>query len=222
MATLKDGSTPRRDPDGDAAPRLGLRERKKIKTRAAIRRATYGLVREQGYEATTIEQIAEAAEVSPSTVFRYFPTKEDIVVTDEYDRLIEEELRGRPAREPLPESLRHVVRGVLGRAMSGEHETPAEARLRGRLLAEVPAVRSRMSENLAVAARSMGGVVAERTGRDPDDLEVRVYCTSVVGALLEASRHWAEHDQQGDLGEYAIRALDVLEHGLGPRKSHAP
>ncbi len=56
-------------------PRLGLRERKKIKTRMAIRKATYRLVQEQGYDATTIEQIAEAAEVSPSTVFRYFPPR---------------------------------------------------------------------------------------------------------------------------------------------------
>ena len=56
---------------------LGLRERKKLKTRVAIRGAAYRLISEQGYEATSVEQIAEAAEVSPSTVFRYFPAKED-------------------------------------------------------------------------------------------------------------------------------------------------
>lgn len=81
-------------------PQLSLRERKKIKTRTAIRRATYRLIAEQGYEATTVEQIAEAAEVSPSTVFRYFPTKEDIVLTDEFDPIMLRELRSRPAGEP--------------------------------------------------------------------------------------------------------------------------
>jgi len=204
-----------------AEPRLGLRERKKIKTRMAIRKATYRLVQEQGYDATTIEQIAEAAEVSPSTVFRYFPTKEDIVITDEYDPLLEEELRSRPADEPLVKSLRHVVHTAVERSMSGEYETPEEKRLRGRLMVEVPAVRTRMSESMSVTGRMMCRVVAERTGRDPDDLEVRVYCMGVVGALMEASRYWIEHGQRDDLAEYVARTLDVLEHGLERGNSQA-
>lgn len=57
-------------PSPAGAPRPGLRERKKTRTREAIRAATYGLIRQQGYEATTVEQIAERAEVSPSTVLR--------------------------------------------------------------------------------------------------------------------------------------------------------
>ena len=215
MAATAHSSTPA------AEPRLGLRERKKIKTRMAIRKATYRLIQEQGYDATTIEQIAEAAEVSPSTVFRYFPTKEDIVVTDEYDPLLEEELRARPADEPLLQSLRYVVNSALRQSVSGEYETPEEMRLRGRLMVEVPAVRSRMIESMSVTGQMMCRVVAERTGRDPDDLEVRVYCMGVVGALMEASRYWAEKGQQGDIEEYVARALDVLEHGLEPRKSEA-
>lgn len=80
-------------------PQPGLRERKKLKTRTAIRGAAFRLIAKQGYEATTVEQIAEASEVSPSTVFRYFPTKEDIVLTDEYDPVMASVLRSRPAGE---------------------------------------------------------------------------------------------------------------------------
>lgn len=121
----------------DAPPRPGLRERKKIKTREAIRGATYALVAEQGYDSTTIEQIAERAEVSPSTVFRYFPTKEDIVITDEYDEPLLAELAARPADEPWTDSVRYVIRRAVHLAVT---EQPEITTLRARLMLEVPAV----------------------------------------------------------------------------------
>ena len=76
---------------------LGLRERKKARTRATIQKHALRLFRQQGYEATTVSQIAEAAEVSESTLFRYFPTKEDIVRWDEFDPLIVEAFKAQPA-----------------------------------------------------------------------------------------------------------------------------
>ncbi|KPI06082.1 transcriptional regulator, TetR family [Actinobacteria bacterium OK074] len=202
-----------------AEPRLGLRERKKQKTRMAIRRATYRLVEQQGYERTTVEQIAEAAEVSPSTVFRYFPTKEDIVITDEYDPIMEQLLRDRPKDEPLLESLRHVVHNTMNQY---KYETPAELRLRARLMNEVPSIRSRMMEGLYLTGDMLRRVVAERSGLHPDDLEVRVYCMSILAGLMEVSRHWSEHGQQGDMSTLVDRALHVLEHGLSVREENTP
>ena len=98
--------------DAPAAPRPGLRERKKARTRAAIREHALRLFREQGYAATTVEQIAEAAEVSPSTFFRYFPTKEDVVLQDDFDVLAHGGLRG-AARRAEPH--RRVPRGRRSR-----------------------------------------------------------------------------------------------------------
>ncbi|MGW2745252.1 TetR/AcrR family transcriptional regulator [Streptomyces sp. NPDC001450] len=192
-------------------PPLGLRERKKIKTREAIRAATYGLIKEQGYDATTIEQIAERAEVSPSTVFRYFPTKEDIVLTDEYDPLLAEELRARPADESLTDSLRHVMHRALNASVN---EDPEVLRMRAHLGVQVPAVRARMFESMSETGRLLRGALAERSGLDPDGLEVRVYAMSLIGGLMEVYMYWAENDFEGDLRDRVERALDVLEHGL--------
>ncbi|MFI6564798.1 TetR/AcrR family transcriptional regulator [Streptomyces sp. NPDC050534] len=192
-------------------PTLGLRERKKIKTRESIRAATYALIKEQGYDATTIEQIAERAEVSPSTVFRYFPTKEDIVLTDEYDQLMAEELRARPAGESWMESVRHVMHLAIE---ANDREDPEVARMRAHLAVQVPAVRSRMVESMSSTGRMLRDAVAERHGLDPDSLEVRVYAMSFIGGLMEASMYWAENGFEGDLNGLVDRALDVLERGL--------
>jgi AcrR family transcriptional regulator len=195
-------------------PRLGLRERKKIKTREAIRAATYALIEEQGYDATTIEQIADRAEVSPSTVFRYFPTKEDIVLTDEYDPLMLEELRARPAGEPWMDSVRHVMRLATNALMA---EDPEVVRMRAHLAVQVPAVRSRMVESMSETGRLLRAALADRFGLAPDSLEVRVYAMSIVGGLMEANMSWAENGFKEDLGAVLDRALDVLEHGLPTR-----
>ncbi|MFD9431615.1 TetR/AcrR family transcriptional regulator [Streptomyces sp. NPDC060002] len=192
-------------------PPPGLRERKKIKTREAIRTATYALVGEQGYDATTIDQIAERAEVSPSTVFRYFPTKEDIILTDEQDPILLEELRSRPADEALADTMRYVMREGARR---GFDEDPAVARLRTRLMVQVPAVRSRMMESMSSIGRMLCVAIGERTGRDPDSLEVRVYTMSLLGGLMETALYWGEHGHEDDFAALLDRTLEVLEHGL--------
>ncbi|MFF9128618.1 TetR/AcrR family transcriptional regulator [Streptomyces sp. NPDC014806] len=197
-------------------PRPGLRERKKIKTRRAIRAAAYALIQEQGYDATTVEQIAERAEVSPSTVFRYFPVKEDIVLTDEYDAVLLAELRARPLDEPPTESLRQVIRTAVG---VGTGEEPEAMRLRTTLMAEVPAVRARMRENASATGRLLCRALAERTGLAADALEVRVFAMSLMGGLMEACLHWAENGFRTDLADLVDRTFDVLEHGLPARRT---
>jgi len=208
--------TPARTSPPTDVPQLGLRERKKIKTRTAIRDATYDLIEEQGYDATTIEQIADRAEVSPSTVFRYFPTKEDIVLTDEEDALILEELKARPKDEPWTESVRAIMQKAV---RLGHEQQPEITRLRAHLMAQVPAVRARMMESMSVASHMLAEGIAERTGRDVDSLEVRVYTMSVVAGLAEISQYWAENDFQDDLSELLDRALDVLANGLTPENT---
>ncbi|WP_371654404.1 MULTISPECIES: TetR/AcrR family transcriptional regulator [unclassified Streptomyces] len=195
----------------DMQPQLGLRERKKLKTRVAIRRATYRLITEQGYDATTVEQIAEAAEVSPSTVFRYFPTKEDIVLTDEFDPVIVAALRARPAGEPFLESVRHVLVEATRLILEHDHEETIQ---RTTLLVRVPALRARMMQSMATSSRLLCQVIAERTGRDEGELEVRAYAMAILGAVYEASLYWAERDHEDDLAGLVERALNAVRDGL--------
>ncbi|MGW7411205.1 TetR/AcrR family transcriptional regulator [Streptomyces sp. NPDC054863] len=191
--------------------RPGLRERKKIKTRLQIRRATFRLVSTQGWDATTVEQIAAEADVSPSTVLRYFPVKEDIVLTDEYDPVMEGALRKRPPGEPLLESVRAVVTAAMRRSLD---DAPDEVLLRTRLMLEVPAVRARMVESVSVTSRMLCRVIAERTGRDAGELEVRIFATGLLAAVLETTLYWAERGQRDDLVELIDRMLRTFEGGL--------
>src|SRR5574337_1236534 len=98
---------------GDDQPAPGLRERKKAKTRAAIQGHALRLFREQGYEATTVEQIAAAAEVSPSTFFRYFSTKEDVVLYDDLDPLLIAAFAAQPAELSPIQAMRGALQRVL-------------------------------------------------------------------------------------------------------------
>ena len=97
-----------------ATPQAGLRERKKARTRAALRQHALRLFREQGYQQTTVEQIAAAAEVSPSTFFRYFPTKEDLVLQDDMDARLIAALEQQPAELGPVAAVRAATREVSG------------------------------------------------------------------------------------------------------------
>jgi AcrR family transcriptional regulator len=196
-----------------APTRPSLRERKKIRTRRAIRRAAYRLFEAQGYDGTTVEQIAEAAEVSASTVFRYFPTKEDIVLTDEYDPVMVAALRARPADEPIVASLRHALLGPLREMLADEAEFE-EMRQRLRLVRSVPAVRARMGENIQESSRLLASVTAERLGRPEDDFEIRVVVGALIGAWSEAIFHWLDSDGAEDLAAVLDRSLGLLAANL--------
>ncbi|CCB71827.1 TetR/AcrR family transcriptional regulator [Streptantibioticus cattleyicolor] len=96
-------------------PAAGLRERKKAETRQALRKAAARLFREQGFARTTVADIVEAAGVSPRTFFRYFASKEDLLLPDlaEFFDRLEAELAGRPRAEPPLPALREAMLAVL-------------------------------------------------------------------------------------------------------------
>ncbi|GAC1646434.1 MAG: TetR family transcriptional regulator [Candidatus Dormibacteraceae bacterium] len=187
----------------------GLRERKKQKTREAIQREAMRLIAKQGYDQTTIEQIAAAVEISPSTFFNYFPSKEDVVLYDAYDPVLASLFSERPAGEPLSVSFRRVLE-----EMGGLFERDREIILaRGRLWFEVPALRARLWEEVEKAQVLMCTLVAERSGRAADDFETRVAVMVMVAAAMEAMREWLRRDGKGSFVTLINQALETVKAG---------
>jgi len=188
----------------------GLRERKKARTRAAIQHQALVLFQERGYDATTIEQVAQAAEVAVSTVFRYFPAKEDLVLTDEYDSLLAEALREQPPGLEPVEAMRRSLRAVLSGLRADE---VADMRARATLALAVPALRAAMLDQLAQAISLITDMVARQTGRSGDDYAVHTLAGAIFGVLISAEFYWVEHPDS-DLLSLLDEALAQLESGL--------
>ena len=186
-----------------------LRERKKQKTRESIQREAMRLIALQGYDETTVEQIAAAADISPSTFFNYFPTKEDVVLYDAYDPVLASLLLERPADEPLSVSFRRVLE-----EMGGMFERDRDIILaRGRLWFQVPALRARIWEEMEKAQVFMSGLIAQRSGRDADDFETRVAVAVMVTAAMEAMGEWLRRDGKGSFVALVNQALEMVEAG---------
>jgi AcrR family transcriptional regulator len=191
--------------------RPGLRERKKIETLHRLQEEALRLFDEQGYDATTIEQIAAAAGVSPSTFYRYFPTKEDVVVQDEYDPLIVNVFESQSADDAPLDALRTVLRVLFAEFTEQDVE---RVRRRVRLIFAVPALRARQVQQTTATEALLARMVAERTGRAPDELEIRHFTALIVTSWTVAISAWAETDGgKHELAAMLDRCLAHLEAG---------
>jgi AcrR family transcriptional regulator len=187
----------------------GLRERKKQKTKEAIQREGMRLFQEQGYDETTIEQIADAAEISPSTFFNYFPTKEDVVLFDRYDPIMVSFMLSRPSDEPPSVVIKRALEGMAD-ALERDRDIILA---RARMGLEVPALRARFWEEVERARDLFCGIIAGRTGRDPKDFELRVLSMILVTAAFEASLEWVRRDGRGSMFELVNQALELVHMG---------
>jgi AcrR family transcriptional regulator len=188
-----------------------LRERKKQKTRWSIQEHALRLFQEQGYDKTTVDQIAEAAEISPSTFFRYFKTKEEVVLQDEYDPIMAELFVAAPRELALIPALRHALRESFGGFDEAEL---AKVMQRADLTMAVPALRMRVVDNLVGTADLLASAAAERTGGSPDDSRLRTFAGACIGVVLTVMMSWMDSDRSGDFAELIDRALAELEAGF--------
>ncbi|MFZ2058969.1 MAG: TetR family transcriptional regulator [Acidimicrobiales bacterium] len=188
----------------------GLRERKKVKTRLAIREHAMALFKDQGYDKTTVEQIAAAAEVSPSTFFRYFPSKEEVVLQDDYDALLIAAFHAQEIEIPPLKALRNAIGEVFLSMPQGRRAQEAE---RIRLMTQVPELRARMLAQVSEMIQMLAQAVAERVGRQPDDFEVRTFAGALIGVALGIAVSPGD-EPRDDYLEQFDHALTLLEAGL--------
>lgn len=190
---------------------MGLREQKKAATRAEIGRQALRLIREHGYEATTTEQIAAAANVSPSTFFRYFPTKAEAVLVEDVFPRVFARFMDRPDGPPLTEALRAGIREVYGGMEEAEREQDRERR---RLLFSVPELRATLMDRYATGIEELCDAAAARTGRDRNEPRVRVWAGAIIGALASVSAGLEDGAEGADFADRLDEAIGLLEEGL--------
>jgi AcrR family transcriptional regulator len=193
----------------DEPPR-SLRERRRLRTRRTIQAQALRLFAEKGFQATTIEDIAAAAEMAPRTFFRYFPTKEEVVFWSEYPPMLDGFVAARPDDEPALEALHHGIVDALAAIWDQDGERTLE---RLRLAFRTPALHPRMRQQQAGWAAELAKILADRLGARPDDFEVRAIAAAVAAAVWVAAEEWQARDGQAELAALIDQALGSVLAG---------
>jgi AcrR family transcriptional regulator len=202
----------------------GLRERKKQKTRQLIADTARRLFAERGFEQVTVTAIAREAEVSPATVFNYFPTKEDLF----YSRLeaFEDELltaiRERPSGESVIDAFGRFLLGQGGVLTMDAPEADEQLRTITRIITASPALLARERQVFDRYAQTLAALLAEETGADPNEVVPQAVARTLLGlhrALIDQVRRAALAGTpvariRPEIQAGAERALAQLKHGL--------
>ncbi|PLK73132.1 TetR family transcriptional regulator [Rhizobium sp. TH135] len=176
---------------------MSLRERKKDKTRTQLLEAALELIGRQGFADTTISQIAAAVDVSPRTLLRYFPTKEDVIVSwvDDTITIFIDTLTARPQDEAAQQSLM-----AASRAMLEAYQQRSEFYLViEKTIASSPSVSARKQEMSAALAERVEKHLQARAGSDFDSLRTEVLTAIVFSMIRVSIRRWLATDGKADL-----------------------
>ena len=201
-----------------SSPSPGLRERKKQKTRDTIIKVALDLFAEHGYEQTTIAEIADAAEVSPRTIFAYFPTKEDIVFCQlpETRERLAQALRERPDGATALDALRDFIAGSL--------DSDPNAVLRKRILQSDETLRRGERARSGPFEQLMVEAIAEDLHADPDDIRPQIVAAAAAAAFTTVRERYPAATPESYSPEQTMAAIDdvmdFLRGGLDALRQH--
>ena len=188
-------------------PEPDWRQRKKTATRGRIRASALRLFREQGYDTTTVEQIAAAAGVSHMTFFRYFPAKEDVVLSDDYDPLIASAIAQTPATWPVIRRVRTVLADGLRLIYDTDRDTLFD---QVKLIVATPALRDRLwADQIATQQLILQALSAGQNDQRPS-FQTRVTVAACLAAASTAILTWVESDGTPELPDLMAEAFDTL------------
>jgi AcrR family transcriptional regulator len=195
-------------------PSPSLRERKKAKTRRRVMTAALGLFGERGFDGTTVEAIAAAADIAPRTFFRYFPTKVDVLFADHEDlvALLRRTLTDRPSDESIARAVRRATLIGVDRLL----DDPSIYLTRSGLADSIPAASSRSRQLDADYENVIAAAIAAEQGVDPiTDLHARVEARALWSASRAARQVWLATDGATDPRRLLNDAFDLVERGFG-------
>ncbi|MFG1816632.1 TetR/AcrR family transcriptional regulator [Kribbella sp. NPDC049174] len=192
---------------------MGLRELKRERTRRLIADKAFELFTDHGFGRTTVEQIAAAAEVGPSTLYRYFPTKETLVLEFVEDCLLGAVawFREQPEVE-LPDGLQSVIERVLDQLESN----PDRVRAVFDLAAQTASVSAHLNEMIWRFRNELTDELVRRpAGNDPQDVEfTAALAAGIAMNIIETVvRIWVENPDDTEVKELARRAMTLLRGG---------
>ena len=191
---------------------LTLSERKKQKAMLRIQQCALELFMRQGYDATTVEQIAEAAEVSQSSFFRYFQTKGAVILYDSLDPVIIDIFLKQPAHMSVVRAFREAMKLAYASLPSDRLMLERE---RFRLIITVPELTTVILTEMAQGLDMLAIMIAKRLGRHPDEVAVRNLAGAIVGIVLATFlKIQNNNDVYADPIESVDIALRALEDGL--------
>ncbi len=189
-----------------------LVDRRRRLVRGELARVAVALFAERGFDTVTVDEIAAAAGMSQRTFFRYFATKEDVVL--EFERGLWQDLvtafDERPADEGAVTALREAFRVT-------SHVEPADrarALQLARILDAAPALQARATGERVAEDQALVAGVARRMGVDGEDWRARVVLAAMSSVAGAEFRAWAQDGGSGDPAERIVTALALLEHGL--------
>jgi AcrR family transcriptional regulator len=189
-----------------------LRARKKDRTRRELMAAAVRLFAERGFAATTVEEIAAAADVSPRTFFRYFPTKVEALFGDfdAREAAMRAALATRPAGEPILATVRRVVLGFAGEFFAD----PELFATRARLIFGHPTARGLALERMARMEDVIVEAVEGDLGTDARDVRPRLLGATAMVAVRSTAVTWAARGGEGDPRAIVNQSFDFIEQGL--------
>ena len=203
---------------------LGLRERKKQRTRELIAATARDLFLERGFEAVPVAEIARVAEVSEATVFNYFPTKEDLLYSrlEAFEEQLLSSIRDRPSGESVLAAFSRFVSVPRGLLASDDPDAVEQLAAIVHVIAESPSLLAREQQIYAQYTAALAALLAEESGADPDDAQPWIVANTLIGvhqALVDYSRRQILAGTRNPqltrrVQRQTKRGLDLLAKGL--------